>query len=59
MLSKSIDDIDQQIEERINGTLKFYDGVTHRGLFGIPRDMRIFLSKEERYMTLENPVFMH
>eukprot|EP00945_MAST-04E_sp_MAST-4E-sp1_P003429 g3429.t1 len=59
LLSKSIDDIDKQIEERINGTLKFYDGVTHRGLFGIPRDMRIFLSKEERYMTLENPVFMH
>ena len=58
----SIDERNALIEARITGgaaSLKFYDGITHLGLFGLPLEVRAALWTEERIMSMENPVFMH
>lgn len=52
-------DTDAEIASRITGELRFYDGVTHLGLFGVPKWLRAAVESEERIMTIENPVFMH
>ena len=59
MLSKSTESIDEAISKNVNGQSKFYDGVTHMGMFGIPKDIRRDLKAETRIMTMDNPVFMH
>lgn len=59
ILNMGIDNINNKISTRIIGNLKFYDGITHLGLFGIPKDFRKKIIDEERIMTLENPVFMY
>ena len=59
VLTVGIDTINEKIAKRVNGNLKFYDGVTHLGLFGIPKDLRRRIVDEDRIMTLDNPVFMH
>ena len=61
LTGRTIAEIDQTIDERcVDGTiLKFYDGVTHLGVFGLTKEIRTSLKNETRIMTLENPVFMH
>ena len=59
LLTIGIDNVNDKIAKRINGALKFYDGVSHLGLFGIPKDFRKQIINENRIMTLENPVFMY
>ena len=59
VLTVGIDNVNDKIAKRINGNLKFYDGVTHLGLFGVPKDLRQRIVDEDRIMTLDNPVFMH
>ena len=59
VLTVGIDNVNDKIAKRINGNLKFYDGVTHLGLFGVPKDLRQRIVDEDRLMTLDNPVFMH
>lgn len=48
----------QMIQERITGTLRFYDGASHLGLFGVSKCIRSNLANETRVITVENPVFM-
>ena len=61
LMSRSMSDIDRTISQRfVDGTvLKYYDGVTHVGMFGLPLEVRDALKREKRIMTLENPVFMY
>lgn len=39
--------------------LKFYDGISHLGLFGVPKPIRDSLEAETRIITVDNPVFMY
>ena len=39
--------------------LRFYDGVSHRGVFGVPKPIRAGLATETRIITRDNPVFMY
>ncbi|CAM9882645.1 unnamed protein product, partial [Phaeothamnion confervicola] len=50
---------DEAVVARIDGSLRFYDGVSHRGLFGTPKWLREALAAEQRIMTKETPVFMY
>uniref|UniRef100_A0A7S1CPT3 thermospermine synthase n=1 Tax=Bicosoecida sp. CB-2014 TaxID=1486930 RepID=A0A7S1CPT3_9STRA len=55
-------EVDARIEARIKGgagALRFYDGTCQRGIFGLPKAFRDVYAKEERFMTMENPVFMY
>ncbi|CAM9563460.1 unnamed protein product [Choristocarpus tenellus] len=56
---KDIDAVDADIEARISGDLRFYDGLAHLGLFGSPKWLRAAIAEESRIMTKDNPVFMH
>lgn len=56
----SIADIDARLQERVPHTsLKFYDGLTHRGMFGLSKNMRVSLANEKRIITEATPVFMY
>lgn len=55
---RSPETTDELISSRISGDLRFYDGVTHLGLFGTPKWLREAIEKEERIMTVDNPAFM-
>lgn len=55
----SAEEIDSRIANLLpSATLRYYDGISHRGMFGLPRYVREAIAKETRIMTLENPVFM-
>lgn len=42
------DEVDDKIKKRISKTLKYYDGITHRGIMNIPKFLRESIAKEER-----------
>ena len=50
-------EIDQRIGERISSELAYYDGIAHRGLFGLPKYIRKALADEDRVITNANPIF--
>jgi thermospermine synthase len=39
--------------------LKYYDGLTHRRMFTLPKTLRVRMAKDKRIMTKDNPVFMY
>jgi spermidine synthase len=51
---KNIDDI---LEERKIGDLRFYDGLTHQALFSLPKDIRLLRSQDNRIIEDDNPLF--
>lgn len=53
--------IDKLVAQRLKKgqTLKFYDGISYKGMFGLARKIREALAGEKRIMTKDNPVFMH
>mmetsp|Transcript_13727 Transcript_13727/g.20978 ORF Transcript_13727/g.20978 Transcript_13727/m.20978 type:complete len:338 (-) Transcript_13727:170-1183(-) len=54
--------IDTLIEEKITGgksALEFYDGDAHLGMTCLAKFVRHILGRDERLMTMENPVFMY
>ncbi|GMF29941.1 unnamed protein product [Phytophthora lilii] len=55
---RSIATTNNLVETRISKPLKFLDGVSHMGLFGLPKIVRESLEKETRVITVDNPVFM-
>jgi len=46
------------LPNKTRAPLRFYDGVSHRGQFSLPKPIRDAIEKEERIMTVDNPVFM-
>ncbi len=52
-------EIDRRIKTNISKPLKFYDGITHEGLFRIPRHLRDALSREKGVVTLKNPSYFY
>lgn len=55
----SAKEVDKRIHKKIKGTLRFYDGVSHQGLFGIPKHLRHALKKEKGIITLKKPVYFY
>ena len=55
-----ISDIDSKVQNCEKGcdVLKYYDGLTHRRMFALPKPLRVNMKKDQRIMTKENPVFM-
>lgn len=49
--------IDRDLKARGIGSLGFYDGMTHEGLFRIPKHIRSRLASEKRVMTAKKPIF--
>lgn len=53
------EEVDEAIEARITGELKFLDGLTHRRIMGVAKHIRKILAEETRIMTAETPVFLY
>ncbi|MDI6757844.1 MAG: hypothetical protein QME32_07485, partial [Endomicrobiia bacterium] len=47
----------KKLDVRRAGGLKFYDGLTHEGLFAIPKFYRDILSAEKKIISAKRPVF--
>ena len=51
-------EVDAKITQRIDGELRYYDGITHRGMFSLPKYMRAVLAAETRTITRDDPLFV-
>lgn len=58
-LSLSAAEIDHRISAQVSQRLRFYDGVTHQGIFSLPKYLREELRRGKRIITDENPLFLH
>ena len=47
--------VDELIAKRIDGELKYYDGVTHLGMFSLPKHVRKAMETQEIISTDERP----
>ncbi len=51
-------EIDQRISTRCRQPLRFYDGLTHQGLFCLPKHIREELNREKRVITENEPILV-
>lgn len=51
-------EVDLRLSQRVDGELRFYDGITHAGMFHLPRYLRKALSGEPRIITSHSPIFV-
>lgn len=58
-LSLSKKEVEKRIAKKIKGELHFYDGLSHQGLFGIPKHLQEALEKEKGIITLKKPVYFY
>lgn len=52
-------EVDKMIAARIKGSLRFYDGITHIGLFNLPKHIRKALEAETRIIEDNAPLFTY
>jgi len=55
----SAGEIDSRIAERSLKKLKAYDGLSHQGMFSLPKHLRTELSKQSRLITDEQPLYTY
>lgn len=53
----SVNEVNAIIKKKISGDLNFYDGITHQGLFSIPKDLRGALKKIGKVIKDNKPIF--
>ncbi len=51
------EDVDKLIADRIRGELRYYDGITHRAGFLLPKHLRARLAREARIIEDNHPLF--
>ncbi|MDY6918310.1 MAG: polyamine aminopropyltransferase [Chloroflexota bacterium] len=52
-------EVDRRIAARLSKPLRFYDGITHQGLFSLPRNLREAMERETRVITEGEPFFIY
>ena len=57
-MALSVEEVDRRISERVSHELRHYDGVTHRGMFAIPKYLRKAMAEESRVITKATPLFV-
>jgi spermidine synthase len=55
----TIKEIDERISQRSLSSLRFYDGLTHQGIFSLPRYIRKALAGQRRIITDEDPLYLN
>jgi len=55
----SQEEVDRRLSRRVNKPLRFYDGLTHRGMFSIPKYLREEMAREKRIITKDQPLFTY
>lgn len=52
-------EVERRISSRIRRGLRFYDGLAHRGMFLLPKNLREAIDKEKRIVTEKEPLFIY
>jgi len=52
-------EVDNRISARSLTNLKFYDGLTHQGIFSLPKYLREELSRQGRLITDDQPLYIY
>jgi len=52
-------EVDSRTAARSLNGLRFYDGLTHQGVFSIPRYLREALSQQKRLITDDEPLYLY
>jgi len=52
-------EVDSRISARSLKHLKFYDGLTHQGIFSLPKHLRDELAKQKRLITDNEPLYLY
>ena len=52
-------EIDNRVSARSLGNLNFYDGLSHQGMFSLPKYLRSELSRQTRLITDSNPLYIY
>jgi spermidine synthase len=52
-------EVDNRISARSLTGLKFYDGLTHQGMFSLPKYLREALAKQKRLITDNDPLYLY
>lgn len=52
-------EVDSRISARSLANLKFYDGLTHQGMFSLPKHLRGELSRQQRLITDNKPLYIY
>ena len=55
----SVAEVDDRISARQLNNLRFYDGLTHQGMFSLPKHLRGELSKPARLITDNQPLYIY
>ena len=51
-------EVDSRVADRLTRPLRHYDGVTHRGMFAVPKYLRHAVAAESRVITEADPLFV-
>jgi len=57
--SFSRNEVEGRIKERELTHLRFYDGITHQGMFALPKYLREAFPRQDRLITDDKPLFMY
>jgi spermidine synthase len=52
-------EVDSRVASRIDKELLFYDGLTHHGMFSIPKNLRRAIAEEKTVITVDNPFYIY
>lgn len=58
-LHLTADEVNRRISTRTKRSLRSYDGLTHHGMFLLPKCLRGAIDKEKRVITDKKPLFVH
>ena len=58
-LHLTADEVNRRISIRTKKSLRFYDGLTHYGMFLLPKHLRAAIDKEKRVITDKKPLFIY
>jgi len=57
-LAMSVEEVDRRVAARVGENLRFYDGITHRGMFSVPKYLRQAVAADRRIITRADPLFV-
>lgn len=58
-LHLAAEEINHRISTRLLRSLRFYDGLTHQGMFLLPKHLREAIAREKRIVTEKEPLFVY
>lgn len=58
-LKLSPEEVERRLSSRVSRTLRFYDGLTHQGMFSLPKYLREEIARKKQIITKDQPLFTY